>query len=366
MRHLKKTIALILSLAAAVPFIPNARSTQAADPAPGHSIMGGNGPIENEIDQPTRDAVKKGLEWLHKNLQDDNSLRGAGGQSAGIVGLAGLAFMASGSMPGDGPYGKDVDRILDYVLKNCQPTGLIAAANDGSPMYGHGFATLFLSEVYGMTQREDVGEKLHKAIKLIVATQNGDADRHEPGGWRYQPVKSDADISVTICQIMALRAARNAGVKVPVDTTINRALDYVKKSQDPDGGFMYTLGSAGSAYPRSAAGTACLFYLRTGNNVDKELENAVKYLMNHLPNRPDGEGHFYYGNYYATQAMFMAGGDAWKAYWPAIKKALLERQKQGGGDGSWADGEGGGPVYSTAMALIMLQVPNRLLPILQK
>jgi len=374
MKHIRKTVALVLALAASVPFIPN-HPTRAADPTPtvgtfggapaGGSIMGGNGPIENEMDQPTRDAIKKGLDWLHKNLQDDNSLRGAGGQSAGIVGLAGLAFMASGSMPGDGPYGKDVDRVLDYVLKNCQPTGLVAAPSDGSPMYGHGFATLFLAEVYGMTQREDVGEKLHKAIKLIVSTQSDDPTNPKAGGWRYQPIKSDADISVTICQVMALRAARNAGVKIPLDPTINKAIMYVKASQDPDGGFMYTLGSGGSAFPRSAAGAACLFYMRSGNSFEKEIDNAIKYLKQHLPNRNDGEGHFYYGNYYATQAMFMAGGDAWKAYWPAIKKALLDRQGKGG-DGSWQDGEGGGPVYSTSMALIMLQVPNRLLPILQK
>ena len=187
---------------------------------------------------------------------------------------------------------------------------------------------------------------------------------NKAGGWRYQPVKNDADISVTICQIMALRAARNAGVKNPVDPTINKAVAYVKAAQDPDGGFMYTLGSAGSAFPRSAAGTACLYYTRTGGNVDKEIESAIKYLKAHLPNaQNDGEGHFYYGNYYATQAMFMAGGDAWKVYWPAIKTALLKRQIK---DGSWADNEGGGPVLSTSMSLIMLQVPNRLLPILQK
>ena len=74
-----------------------------------------------------------------------------------------------------------------------------------------------------------------------------------------------------------------------------------------------------------------------------------------------GDYHFFYGQYYATQAMFMYGGDAWDAYWPAIKKTLLTRQKP---DGSW-DSETGN-VYATAMSLIILQIPNRLLPILQK
>ena len=36
--------------------------------------------------------------------------------------------------------------------------------------------------------------------------------RTTEGGWRYQPVRDEADISVTVCEVMALRAARNAGL----------------------------------------------------------------------------------------------------------------------------------------------------------
>ena len=72
-------------------------------------------------------------------------------------------------------------------------------------MYSHGFGTLFLAEAYGMTRRPEIREKLEKAVRLIIDTQNSE------GGWRYQPVRRDADLSVTICQINALRAARNAG-----------------------------------------------------------------------------------------------------------------------------------------------------------
>src|SRR4029077_3466038 len=81
------------------------------------------------------------------------------------------------------------------------------------PMYGHGFGTLFLAEVSGMVHdpllREEVDRKLHAAVKLILGCQNSE------GGWRYDPDGREADISVTICQIMALRAARNAGIFVP-------------------------------------------------------------------------------------------------------------------------------------------------------
>jgi len=323
----------------------------------GESTMGGSGPIKDEMTPEVRERIKKGLAWLAKQQRDDGTFgqnQGYGG--TGIIAIAGLAYMADGNMPGEGPYGREVSRVLDHVLKNCQESGLIAGPGDGSPMYGHGFATLFLAEAYGQTQRADLKEKLQNAVRLLVQTQN------KEGGWRYQPQPVDADISVTICQIMALRAARNAGVKVP-KLTIDRAIDYVKKSQEPDGGFSYTLQSRGSAFPRSAAGLACLYY--AGVYEGKEVENAIKYLAKFIPgdrgNMGAGEYHYFYGHYYNTQAMFMAGGDAWAKYWPAIRADMLKRQQN---DGGWS-GEAGN-VYATGMALIILQMPNRLLPILQK
>ena len=53
-------------------------------------------------------------------------------------------------------------------------------------MYGHGFATTFLAECYGMSPRADLREKLSKAVKLIVNTQN------KEGGWRYFPERVDS------------------------------------------------------------------------------------------------------------------------------------------------------------------------------
>lgn len=313
----------------------------------------GAAPLKDELTPQIRTAVTRGLSWLAKNQQPEGTFTG-GGDNIGISALAGIAMLSDGSLPGEGPYGPACDKTLGYILKNCQESGLVASQNYGSPMYGHGFASLFLAEAYGQTSRPDVKEKLQNAIRLLVQTQNRE------GGWRYQPVPNDADISVTICQIMALRAARNAGIKVP-KLTIDRAIDYVKKSQEPDGGFSYMLNSRGSAFPRSAAGVACLFY--AGIYDGEEIKKGVKYLMNNLPGKPGGsaEYHYYYGNYYAVQAMFLAGGDAWAAYWPAICKELLAKQQA---DGSW-QGEAG-TAYATSMACIILQVPNRLLPILQK
>ncbi len=157
-------------------------------------------------------AIDKALGWLAGRQNDDGSFgSGAYRANVGICGLSGMALMAGGSTPGRGPYGQQVDRALDYVLANAQPSGFICepAATSHGPMYGHGFATTFLAECYGMSPRADLREKLSKAVKLIINCQN------KEGGWRYYPQRDDADISVTVCQVMALRAAHNAGLYVP-------------------------------------------------------------------------------------------------------------------------------------------------------
>ncbi|MFO0960726.1 MAG: prenyltransferase/squalene oxidase repeat-containing protein [Isosphaeraceae bacterium] len=223
------------------------------------------------------------------------------------------------------------------------------------PMYGHGFATLFLAEAYGMTRRPEIRDKLEKAVRLIIDTQNGE------GGWRYQPRKADADLSVTICQINALRAAKNAGLFVPRET-VEACIRYVKLSQNADGGFRYQLNRGGvSAFPRSAAGVVAL--QSAGEYRSREIDQGIAYLNLFTP----GQGfaardrYFFYGQYYAIQAMWLRGGDDWGRWFPAIRDELLSRQNT---EGSWSDDYGG--EYGTSMALIILQVPNGYLPIFQR
>ncbi len=72
--------------------------------------------------------------------------------------------------------------------------------------------------------------------------------------------------------------------------------------------------------------------------------------------------HYFYGHYYAAQAMWTAGGKYWQEWFPAIREDLLRRVRT---NGSWLD-----PMvctdYGTAMACIILQIPNNYLPIMQK
>ena len=80
---------------------------------------------------------------------------------------------------------------------------------------------------------------------------------------------------------MALRAARNAGLYVP-NETIDRSIDYVKRSQNADGGFMYMLSNAGeSDFPRSAAAVVALY--SAGIYKGPEIAKGLDYLRHFMP-----------------------------------------------------------------------------------
>ena len=62
------------------------------------------------------------------------------------------------------------------------------------------------------------------------------------------PAPTDADISVTVLQVVALRAAKNSGIDVP-QVTIDNAVRYVKSCSDRSGGFLYQTGRGGPGFP---------------------------------------------------------------------------------------------------------------------
>lgn len=310
-----------------------------------------------EITPEMTAAVERGLAFLASRQQPDGSFgkQDVMGARSGITALAGIAFLSAGNLPGRGKYGQNVERAVSFLLNNALESGLLASEQAHGVMYSHGFATLFLAEVYGMTGDERVKDRLQKAVRLIQRTQNSE------GGWRYTPAPVDADISVTITQVMALRAARDAGIKVDKDV-IDKAVEYVRKCQNPDGGFSYQARGGGmiggSAFPRSAAGVATLYY--AGIFEGDEIKRGLAYLLRFQPGKGQPEqGHYFYGHYYAVQAMFMTGGESWAKWFPSIRDELLRRQNRG--SGAWT-----GDVneeYATAMALIVLQMPNRYLPV---
>jgi hypothetical protein len=347
-------LGLILALSGLLSAMPAAAAPNPRTAAPNPKSKIQNSKSEYLGTPATERAVERALKYLQKAQNSDGSWDSSTYTAeVGITGLCCLAFLSAGHQPGRGPYGRVLARATDFLADKVQRTGLVynAAGSPGPPMYGHGFATLALAELYGQSKRRDLRDKLERAVKLILTTQN------EEGGWRYQPRVADADISVSVSQVMALRAAHNAGVPVPRDV-IQRAIDYMKEcANNADGGFSYMPSQRVSGPARTGAGILSL--ILAGERKAPEVQRGLQYLMEHPPGTR--EQHLFYGVYYNTQAMYQAGGAYWRFWFPRLASYLLDTQRQ---EGSWWDGPGA--PYATAMGVLALQVPAHLLPIYQR
>jgi hypothetical protein len=187
-------------------------------------------------------------------------------------------------------------------------------------------------------------------VELIIRTQNAQ------GGWRYFPRVYDADISVTVMQVLALRAAKDAGINVPIQT-INDGVRYVRSCANRDGGFGYTPQGA-SGFARTGAGVISLQVC--GEYDAPEVKRGIDYIMKCKGQKPDSW--YSYGHYYAAQAVYQFGGQAWEEWYPFIRQELISRQATTR-DGSWPSEY---EEYSSAMALLVLSIPYRYLPIYQR
>ncbi len=313
--------------------------------------------FDSLYDKEVDDAIRRGLALLVSRQNPDGSfLSNEWGRDAGVCALVGLALLSRGVRSGFGPPGKCLQLIGRYLTEHSQDSGMIVVT--GSPshgqMYGHGFATLFLSEFYGTTPATDVRPRLSAAVELIARSQN------EQGGWRYEPRPYEADLSVTVCQVMALRAARNAGVGVAKET-IDKAVDYIRRSQNADGGYMYQLTGGASRFALTAAAVVALY--NAGIYQGEEIDLAIGYLQANLALNSSLERNsfFYYAHYYSAQAFWLRGGAAWDQWYGRLRKILLAlRNTQGG----WFDYNS--IEYGTAMACLILNMPRTVLPIFQR
>ncbi len=74
----------------------------------------------------TAQATKRGLDFLVSRQHDDGSFGSSGyGRNVAVVSLAGMALIASGSTPGRGRYGRNVDRCVDFILAHTEESGFI-------------------------------------------------------------------------------------------------------------------------------------------------------------------------------------------------------------------------------------------------
>jgi hypothetical protein len=312
-----------------------------------------------KIDAATDQVIQGALKYL-ASKQSPSGAWSENEHPVAFTGYVLMAYLATGNLPGEGEYGKAVARGVQYLLDCEGPNGYIssagaAAGKKESNMYDHGIASIALGEVYGQTKDPNVHAKLKLAVKLILSAQS------PLGGWRYQPRPSDADISVTVLQLVALRCAKNAGLDVPQEV-IDKAVNYVKSCNDPaSGGFTYQPHNKKPGFARTCA---AIYSLQVcGRYDDPMIGPASKYMD---AKRDDREW-YTYGHFYAAPAKYMIGGQTWKDWYTHMNQKLMSVVIRNGDQCSWKPIDNkNGDIYATAVYTMILAMPYHYIPLYQR
>jgi hypothetical protein len=350
-------------------------------------------------DERARAALERGLDWLARaqERESDGSFpatglaaRDAGAMPAtagtgsfapvAVTSLATLALLAGGSAPDRGPHGHAVAMAVDWLVTRTdldarsETAGYVHLAGDTlSRMHGHGFAALALAQAFAMSPQTDRGARvqaaLQAAVDCIQKSQGVD------GGWWYEPKRAvQHENSITICAVQALRAAHSVGAHVDAQT-IQRAIEYVSRTQKPDGSFRYALGEDKSSVALTAAAIATLN--ATGTYSGRTLEDGYDWIFRRLAAREDNVGAGgggtdsaddfvmcpFYERLYLAQALWQNADErVFDDWWRAELPRVIASQGQ---DGSWRDPRYG-DCYATAMNCLVLALPAGLLPIFQR
>ncbi len=304
----------------------------------------------------TRTAITKGLAFLARpEVRNEDGSWGGNSNPAAETSLSIMAFLLQGHVPGRGSYGQVMENGITYLINNGQSQrGFLGTPNNHAGMYEHGLAVLALSEAWGQSKNPRIRNTLRRAVDIILSSQNS------AGGWRYNPEPRDADLSMTVMQLVALNSARESGIAVP-ETTIEQATKYVLSCQDEtSGGFKYMPNSGEPGFARTAAGVMSL--IMCGQREHKATQRGLAFLKAYPSQKFDKNfPRFHYSHYYAVQAMYQSGEADFQAWYPEIAATILSKQQP---DGSWP-GEHG-QAYGTGLSILILGVPYRYLPIYQR
>lgn len=335
----------------------------------------------------TEDAVSRGLAWLaaHQDLDGGWSAsqfnlhcqhftqcigKGLSEFDAGVTALSLLAFLGAGQGPGpSGTYGRVVERALGKLVSGQRRNGCIGE-NGERYMYNHAIGAFALCEAVSMSRDAALVGPAARAVNFIVEAQQAD------GGWDYTEAKTGRnDLSITGWQVMALRAARTAGIPVP-EATLERARRFLVSAVLSDGQAVYANKGIGAGRKGvNMTAVALLSGLYLGASLDDPwVLTAADRLIRNPPDPelvPDWDGHHQSSYYWytATLALFNMDGARWDAWNHFIQKEIIPLQSRASHEeGSWAPdgnwiGALGGRVSTTALNVLTLEVYYRYPPL---
>lgn len=325
-------------------------------------------------------SVDKGLTFLVSQQRNDGSFQAEPINEPAISALCLMAFLSRGHVPGQGPYGEQLEKTVRFILSAQQPDGMVSLKRHSNySVYNHGISSLVLSELYGMSPPDDQ-DRMRKAIESALKFTSlrypqPKRKAHDEGSWRYleRERSNDGDLSITSWNVMFLRSAKNSGFDIDIKL-VDEALTYMKQLYDPGKAFRYAFYSEapnGVEYHRAMAGAAILSLSLAGEHHSEMATGTAGYLLKHPFNqyeRPEGRGEFIcYAAFYTSHGMFQMGGEYWSEFYPRLVKSLLETQRQ---NGSWLlkntrENEYGAS-YMTALSILALTPPYQMLPIFQR
>lgn len=325
--------------------------------------------------QESERAVDLALKWLAEHQMEDggwsfdHTQGDCGGRCSvpgvlrngrnGATAMALLPFLGAGETHRNGKYQNVVERGLDFLVRGLGEAQQGMSLYDGGRMYSHGLATIALTEAYAMTGDTKLQEPAQQAIDFIVYAQDPDG-----GGWRYD-VQAGGDTSVVGWQVIALKSAKLGALNVE-QTVFDKAEDFLVGVQMDEGAF-YGYVSPEKKPSTSAIGLLCRMYLGWPRD-HPSLRAGVRAIADYGPSDRD----MYY-NYYAAQLMFQftrGRGSDWRRWNKRLRDYIVSNQAQAGHEeGSWVfqdpHGSGGGRLYCTSLATLILEVYYRHMPIFQ-
>jgi hypothetical protein len=347
----------------------------------------------------SEDALRAGLAWLRDHqapdgrwssadFMHDNALGrscdcdGAGSDvhDVGVTGLALLAFLGDGNTPRAGPYRENVARGVNWLREQQdRDSGRIGPRAGSAWIYDHAIAALALCEAWYFTRNPLLREPAQSAVDFVARARN------PYSAWRYElPPDGESDTSVTGWMVLVLTSADEGGLTID-RSAYAAALAWLDEVTDHvTGRAGYTArGSLSARMPginehfppeRGEAMTAVAllsrFLLgqvpRALGGSDRIMDLHAAILLERLPApAPDELGPDLYYWYYGSYAMHQMGGEQHWERWRRALDGVLPAAQRTDADaaGSW-DPDGpwgcfGGRVYSTALALLTLEVPIR-------
>lgn len=294
----------------------------------------------------------------------------------GVTALATLAFLGNGHSHRFGAFKRSVAKSLRWLREQQRGDGSIGIPGIergevfDREMLNHALATMALCEAYAISRDFKLQKYARRAVDFGLAAQNPD------GGWGYGLRSGGSDSLVTAWMVLALKAAKTAGLKPP-QAAFQGALRWYRSVTTRDGRVGYAAPGEGAA---SIDGRSALHEARPTMTAAGVIARIMAgEAKDSLANRKgaailDGdtarwlrgsepEVDFLYG-YFGSYALFHFGGEPWKRWRSEVRPELKKRARQGGcADGAWdpigAQCPLGGRVYATAINSLTLGLFDR-------